>query len=515
MRGLHQHWTGSSRVPTSRKRSVWRNRKLKKKINSFAKDRSLTWSTTTSGLLALMIPFLITLIYSQLIFAMMMFRNSIRDGMKFYCRGASTWWCPGKLVLKTVLELDDLEIHQKRSKPDYQTLKTMVKRSIDQKLRLRNFDARNERIETRAVVTSRRGQRGVESGQGECYQWKAKGQCSRGDNCSFRRDENKRAKSTPKNRSTLWTTERKEWYRSISRRKSLGGLSPSGKFVRLLCRDYTNGKCTRPSCDCWHPPEGQFYETESSCKFGEKCSFAHRQVEAQPSRKLKKDGDKRCSGFFEGCTTFGLHTSRHRAVGIFIDITEEHKSLGTNSTCAILKKLRCVTQTSEKAVKMPHQRSPYAPRFEDRSQEETERQERCARGDAWRPARSILKLREKDKSCLFLTYRGLVSPSTIRNKTIGKRIRCRLRSNNAHVEQERPELSRNGNRKGLSKSDDGCCSQWRSANKWWGDHVCQRIRLFRDSQASRRYTDLPVTRKTLRGSRIFLRVDQRSETTTH
>ena len=33
----------------------------------------------------------------------------------------------------------------------------MVKRNIDQKLRLRNFDARNEKIETGAVVTSCRG----------------------------------------------------------------------------------------------------------------------------------------------------------------------------------------------------------------------------------------------------------------------------------------------------------------------------------------------------------------------
>ena len=50
--------------------------------------------------------------------------------------------------LKTVLALYDMEIHQKISKPDYQKLKTMVSRSIDQKLRLRNFDARNEKIET-------------------------------------------------------------------------------------------------------------------------------------------------------------------------------------------------------------------------------------------------------------------------------------------------------------------------------------------------------------------------------
>ena len=63
--------------------------------------------------------------------------------------------------LKTVSELCDVEIHQKISKPDYQKLKTMVRRSIDHKLRLRNFDARNEKIETGAVVTSRRGLSGI------------------------------------------------------------------------------------------------------------------------------------------------------------------------------------------------------------------------------------------------------------------------------------------------------------------------------------------------------------------
>ena len=36
---------------------------------------------------------------------------------------------------KTVLELYDLEIHQKISVPNRQQLKTMVKRSIDQKVR--------------------------------------------------------------------------------------------------------------------------------------------------------------------------------------------------------------------------------------------------------------------------------------------------------------------------------------------------------------------------------------------
>ena len=39
--------------------------------------------------------------------------------------------------LKTALELYDLEIHQKKARPDYHRLKTMVKRSIEQNLRMK------------------------------------------------------------------------------------------------------------------------------------------------------------------------------------------------------------------------------------------------------------------------------------------------------------------------------------------------------------------------------------------
>ena len=55
--------------------------------------------------------------------------------------------------LKTVLELYDLETHQKKLGPDYHRLKTMVERSIEQDLRNRNFGARNGNYETK-----RRGQ---------------------------------------------------------------------------------------------------------------------------------------------------------------------------------------------------------------------------------------------------------------------------------------------------------------------------------------------------------------------
>ena len=181
--------------------------------------------------------------------------------------------------LKTVLELYDMEIHQKISMPNYQKLETMVKRSIDQKLRLRNFDARNERIETGAVVTNRSGQRGVERGQGECINGKQKDSVREETSVVVRHDEDKRAKPTPK---TVPPSEPPTPRgRSASRKKNIRGRSPSGKFARQPCKDFLKGTCIELPCEIWHPPECQFYKSESGCKFGNQCSLPHRKVVEQ------------------------------------------------------------------------------------------------------------------------------------------------------------------------------------------------------------------------------------------
>ena len=49
----------------------------------------------------------------------------------------------------------------------------------------------------------------------------------------------------------------------------------------------------------------------------------------------------------------------------------------------------------------PHQRSPNAPKFEDRSQEETEWQEQGAREAAWKLAKSVFKLKEHERAAFF------------------------------------------------------------------------------------------------------------------
>ena len=49
----------------------------------------------------------------------------------------------------------------------------------------------------------------------------------------------------------------------------------------------------------------------------------------------------------------------------------------------------------------PHQRSPNAPKFEDRSQEETEWQEQGAREPAWKLVKSVLKLNDHERATFF------------------------------------------------------------------------------------------------------------------
>ena len=299
--------------------------------------------------------------------------------------------------LKTVLELHNMEIHQKKDGLDYHRLKTMVKRRIEQDLRNRNFGARNRNYEINAVVknqgTKQRGQRTL----GDCWQWKANGQCSKGDNCSFRHDINKRAKTTQPNPSPNSFMQQDE--KKASRTRSPRGKSFSGKMFRLPCKDYFKGTCTNSFCEKWHPPECLFYKSESG---------SHRLVEEQPSKGSKKNGDKSAVAMLKSTRQLGC---------VFQDMEPPKSSSILRKSPNIRKPIRCAKFT--KAVTRhadfrdqnpslgmicpgdPHQRNPNAPKFEDRSQEETEWQGRRAHKAAWRLAESILKLKEKNKATFF------------------------------------------------------------------------------------------------------------------
>ena len=339
--------------------------------------------------------------------------------------------------LKTVLELYDLEIHHKKLGPDYHRLKTMVKRSIEQEIRNENFGARNGSYERNAVVKNQGTKQRVQRILGDCWQWESNGQCSRGDNCSFRHDINKRGKVSPSNPSPNSFMQQNE--RKSSRTRSPRGRSPSGRMYRWLCKDYLEGTCNNSFCERWHPPECLFYKTKSGCRFGEKCSFAHRQVVEQPSKRSQKNDDKSAVAMLKKNdwhenvrqTVVNCDKSQNRSgrPDKKRDTSHELKRGRTGSRSSNARQLGCVFQDMKppksilrkgtdmpkpiqrvkftKAIARhtkirdqnpslgyicpgePHERSPDAPKFEDRSQEETEWQEQGAREAAWKMARCI------------------------------------------------------------------------------------------------------------------------------
>ena len=376
--------------------------------------------------------------------------------------------------LKTVLKLYDLETHQKKLGPDYHRLKAMVKRSIEQEIRNNNFGARSGNFEKNAVVKNQGTKQRVQRILGDCWQWEANGQCVKGDNCSFRHDMNKRGKSSPSNPSPNSFMQQSE--RKPSRTRSPRGKSPSGRISRWPCKDYLRGTCNNSFCEKCHPPECLYHMTKSGCRFGESCAFAHRQVDEQPTRRSKTKNDKSAVAMWkEGNWQESVSDACHDRTGQLVKRSDQ--KLGQNSSkrrFSDARQLGCVFQdmTPPKSIRRkstdmpkpiqrvkftkaiarhtkirdqnpslgyicpgePHERSPNAPKFEDRSHEETEWQEQGAREAAWKLAKNVVKLEQHQRATFFSSPENRCLPASKLKPE--ERICCRLRSVKAHDQQK-------------------------------------------------------------------------------
>ena len=134
-----------------------------------------------------------------------------------------------------------------------------------------------------------------------------------------------------------------------------------------------------------------FYKSENGCRFGEKCSCAHRQIEEQPSKRSQKNGDKSAVAMLKrheqhqrtGRSVLDAYSSNTRQLGcVFQDVEPPKSSSILRKSSNIRKPIRCVKFT--KAVVRhadirdqnpslgmicpgdPHQRDPSVPKFEDR-----------------------------------------------------------------------------------------------------------------------------------------------------
>ena len=109
-------------------------------------------------------------------------------------------------------------------------------------------------------------------------------------------------------------------------------------MFRLPCKDYLKGTCTNSFCEKWHPPECLFYKSENGCKFGEKCSYTHRQVDEQPSKRFKKNGDKSAVALLKSTRQLGC---------VFQDMEPPRSSTILRKSSNIRKPIRCVKFTKD------------------------------------------------------------------------------------------------------------------------------------------------------------------------
>ena len=263
---------------------------------------------------------------------------------------------------------------------------------------------------------------------------------------------NKHGKSSPSNPSPNSFMRQRE--RKPSRTRSPRGKSPSGRMSRWPCKDSLRGTCNNSFCEKWHPPECLYYKTKSGCRFGEKCAFAHRQVDEQPTKRSKTNNEKSDvamlkKGNWQESVTDGCHDrpgkpgkrgdkklgqnsskrqfSDARQLGcVFQDMTPPKSILRKSTdmpkpiqrvkfTKAIARHTKIRDQNPSLGYicpGAPQERSPNAPKFEDRSQEETEWQEQGAREAAWKLAKSVFKLKEHQRATFFSSPENRCLPAS-------------------------------------------------------------------------------------------------------
>ena len=144
------------------------------------------------------------------------------------------------------------------------------------------------------------------------------------------------------------------------------------------------------------------HKSESGCKYRDTCKFLHTVAGGRPSKKSKKGGAKGLVALLKETTQLGCasHDSSHRK-----SILRENGKLGSNPTVKFSKAtMRRVKNLEKKGPSQgiiqqcePQERNPWAPKLEERTQDETPEQERRARRDVWDWQRMFTNSKKESK----------------------------------------------------------------------------------------------------------------------
>ena len=157
------------------------------------------------------------------------------------------------------------------------------------------------------------------------------------------------------------------------------------------------------------------YKSETGCACGKKCRFRHVEIDSQPSRKSNKSRGKGSVALLKESIQLGVSQDSHPRKSI---LRKEGK-LGSKHTVKFSKgtwhhiKIRERKGPSRGFIHKcePHERNLCAPKFEERSQEETLHQERCARRAAWDLAKSVYKLKNTGKATFYSPVEARAMPA--------------------------------------------------------------------------------------------------------
>ena len=268
---------------------------------------------------------------------------------------------------------------------------------------------------------------------------------SKGDSCSFSRDPlasgSKGKGQRRKERSSSPASHSKSKQTDGEGRKSPQGSGKKQENSRdkneIPCRFKF---CTNPSCRFWHPPVCVNYKSEKGCTHGDKCHFLHVDAEESPTKSQRKVVREDQLRYWRSLHNWVVYLKiLIRGNLFYVNLENWDLNTPSNSPKAPGTKSKFGKERVHREVFIqkcaPHERSLCAPKFEDRSHEETLHQERRARKASWDLAKNIYKLKNSDKARFKIPGEAKVmsTPITSKKKNRRARIRSWFRSINAHV----------------------------------------------------------------------------------
>ena len=217
----------------------------------------------------------------------------------------------------------------------------------------------------------------------------------------------------------------------------------------------------------------QNYKSETGCMYGHVSSDVLR-LRRSPARSRRKVVRKDQLHYWRSLHNWVVYLKILIRESLFF-MTKENGDQNTwsNSPSAPGTKKNWERKSPSQAIVQkcePHEHSPCAPKFWERSHEETLHQERCAWRVAWDLAK-ILQAQECGKYYGLLSYRSKGNAVTHFGKSRGARIRSRFRSINARDDHHVEETSGKENRRGN-------CGSWCQETHWAQGKLVLRIRVF-------------------------------------